>query len=201
MRGSLIILAFFAAGVLLGYGGLLPQWLTGSDYSSYALYLLMFLVGVGIGGDEKALKALRSFSFHILLVPLTTIVGTLIGVAAVYLFLNQITLTDVLAVGSGFGYYSLSSIIITDLRSPELGVVALLANVMREIITLLMAPLFVRFFGKLAPISSGGATSMDTTLPIISASSGKEYAIVSLFHGIVLTILVPFLVTFILSLG
>jgi uncharacterized membrane protein YbjE (DUF340 family) len=161
----------------------------------------MFLVGVGIGGDEKALKALRGFSFHILLVPLTTIVGTLIGVAAVYLFLNQITLTDVLAVGSGFGYYSLSSIIITDLRSPELGVVALLANVMREIITLLMAPLFVRFFGKLAPISSGGATSMDTTLPIISASSGKEYAIVSLFHGIVLTILVPFLVTFILSLG
>ncbi|MDX9854440.1 MAG: lysine exporter LysO family protein, partial [Tenuifilaceae bacterium] len=155
MRGSLIILAFFAAGVLLGYGGLLPQWLTGSDYSSYALYLLMFLVGVGIGGDEKALKALRGFSFHILLVPLTTIVGTLIGVAAVYLFLNQITLTDVLAVGSGFGYYSLSSIIITDLRSPELGVVALLANVMREIITLLMAPLFVRFFGKLAPISSG----------------------------------------------
>jgi len=201
MKGSLIILAFFAAGVLLGYGGLLPQWLTGSDYSSYALYLLMFLVGVGIGGDEKALKALRGFSFHILLVPLTTIVGTLIGVAAVYLFLNQITLTDVLAVGSGFGYYSLSSIIITDLRSPELGVVALLANVMREIITLLMAPLFVRFFGKLAPISSGGATSMDTTLPIISASSGKEYAIVSLFHGIVLTILVPFLVTFILSLG
>ncbi len=201
MRGSIIILAFFAAGVLLGYGGLLPQWLTGSDYSSYALYLLMFLVGVGIGGDEKALKALRGFSFHILLVPLTTIVGTLIGVAAVYLFLNQITLTDVLAVGSGFGYYSLSSIIITDLRSPELGVVALLANVMREIITLLMAPLFVRFFGKLAPISSGGATSMDTTLPIISASSGKEYAIVSLFHGIVLTILVPFLVTFILSLG
>ncbi|HPX05617.1 MAG TPA: lysine exporter LysO family protein, partial [Tenuifilaceae bacterium] len=192
MRGSLIILAFFAAGVLLGYGGLLPQWLTGSDYSSYALYLLMFLVGVGIGGDEKALKALRGFSFHILLVPLTTIVGTLIGVAAVYLFLNQITLTDVLAVGSGFGYYSLSSIIITDLRSPELGVVALLANVMREIITLLMAPLFVKFFGKLAPISSGGATSMDTTLPIISASSGKEYAIVSLFHGIVLTILVPF---------
>ena len=201
MRGSLIILAFFAAGVLLGYGGLLPQWLTGSDYSSYALYLLMFLVGVGIGGDEKALKALRGFSFHILLVPLTTIVGTLIGVAAVYLFLNQITLTDVLAVGSGFGYYSLSSIIITDLRSPELGVVALLANVMREIITLLMAPLFVKFFGKLAPISSGGATSMDTTLPIISASSGKEYAIVSLFHGIVLTILVPFLVTFLLSLG
>jgi uncharacterized membrane protein YbjE (DUF340 family) len=70
---------------------------------------------------------------------------------------------------------------------------------MREIITLLAAPLFAIYFGKIAPISSGGATSMDTTLPIISKVSGKEYAMVSLFHGIVLTILVPFLVTLVLS--
>ena len=41
---------------------------------------------------------------------------------------------------------------------------------------------------------------MDTTLPIISNASGKEYAIPSLVHGIVLTILVPFIVTFLLKL-
>ncbi len=40
---------------------------------------------------------------------------------------------------------------------------------------------------------------MDTTLPIIIKSSGKEYAIISVFSGIVLTIIVPFLVTFILE--
>ncbi len=200
MKGSLIILGFFAAGALLGYFEWLPLAFLENDYSSWALYVLMFLVGIGIGGDERSLKALRQFNLQVFLVPLTTIIGTLLGVTVVYLFLQQISLTDALAVGSGFGYYSLSSIIISDMRSAELGVVALLSNVMREIITLLLAPVFVRYFGKLAPITSGGATSMDTTLPIISAASGKEYAILSLFHGIVLTILVPFLVAFILSL-
>jgi uncharacterized membrane protein YbjE (DUF340 family) len=42
---------------------------------------------------------------------------------------------------------------------------------------------------------------MDTTLPVISRFSGKEYAIIAVFSGIVLTILVPFMVTFILTFG
>jgi uncharacterized membrane protein YbjE (DUF340 family) len=71
---------------------------------------------------------------------------------------------------------------------------------MREIITLLMAPFFMVWFGNLAPITAGGATSMDTTLPIITRASGNDFAIVSLFHGMMLTILVPFLVTLIISL-
>jgi uncharacterized membrane protein YbjE (DUF340 family) len=56
------------------------------------------------------------------------------------------------------------------------------------------------FFGKLAPVASGGATSMDSTLPIIVTASGKEYAMISVFSGIVLTILVPFLVPFVYSI-
>lgn len=85
------------------------------------------------------------------------------------------------------------------MRGETLGVIALLSNVMREIITLLFTPVFARYFGKLAPITAGGATSMDTTLPIITQYVGKDYAIVSLFNGVVLTILVPFIVTFILA--
>lgn len=198
MKGSLIILCFFAAGVLLGYTAFLPTWLLYGNFGEYALFLLMFLVGIGIGTDPRSLEALRSMNLRIVLVPLTTIVGTLMGVAAVSLLIKNISLNDMLAVGSGFGYYSLSSIYITELRGETLGVVALLSNVMREIITLLMTPLFARYFGKLAPIAAGGATSMDTTLPIITQYVGKDYAIVSLFNGTMLTILVPFLVTFIL---
>jgi uncharacterized membrane protein YbjE (DUF340 family) len=199
MKSSLIILSFFVAGIVIGFFNLVPGYLINNDYSTYALYLLMFLVGISIGADPKSLMALKAFNIKILLVPLFTIAGTTLGVSIVFLFLSNIDYRDVLAVGYGFGYYSLSSIFITELRGEELGVVALLANVMREIITLLAAPLFAIYFGKIAPISSGGATSMDTTLPIISKVSGKEYAMVSLFHGIVLTILVPFLVTLVLS--
>ena len=107
---------------------------------------------------------------------------------------------DCMAVGAGFGYYSLSSIIITEYKNAELGTIALLSNIMREIIALLAAPFLVRFFGKLAPISVGGATTMDTTLPIITCCSGQEYVIVSIFHGCTLDFLVPFLVTLLCSI-
>lgn len=200
MKGSLIILSFFAVGVALGLFRFLPEIIIQSDYSQWALYALMFLVGMGIGADPKSLSALKAFNLKIAVVPLITIVGTTLGVLVVWTITSDFSLTDTLAVGYGFGYYSLSSIFITELRGETLGVVALLANIMREIITLLAAPLMAIYFGKLAPITAGGATSMDTTLPIISAASGKEYAIVSLFHGIVLTVLVPFLVSLVLSI-
>ena len=106
-----------------------------------------------------------------------------------------------MAVAAGFVYYSLSSIFITEYKCPELGTIALLSNIMREIIALLGAPLLVKYFGKLAPISVGGATTMDTTLPIITRCSGKEFVIISIFHGFVVDFSVPFLVTFLCSIS
>ena len=107
---------------------------------------------------------------------------------------------DCLAVGSGFGYYSLSSIFITEYKGPELGTIALLSNIIREIATLLLAPWMASVFGRLAPISAGGATTMDTTLPIIIKSCGQDLVIVSIFHGFVVDFTVPFLVTLFCSL-
>ena len=72
---------------------------------------------------------------------------------------------------------------------------ALLANIAREILTLLLAPLLARWFGPLAPIAAGGATTMDTTLPIIAQTSGQRFVIVSIFHGFLVDFSVPFLVT------
>lgn len=196
MKGSLIIVAFFVLGVVLARCGLLPDSIVENDVSMYALYALMFLVGMSIGSDTKALRALREQHLKILLVPAATILGTLAGSALVSLVLSGRSLTDCLAVGAGFGYYSLSSIFITEYRGAELGTLALTANIIREIITLLGAPLLVCWFGKLAPICAGGATTMDTTLPVISRFSGKEFVVISIFHGFVVDFSVPFLVTF-----
>ncbi len=198
MKNSLIIVGFFAFGILGGVYNVVPKVFIETDFSVYALYILMFLVGVGIGSDKKAWQILKRANWKIALVPCTVIVGTFLGVTIVSLFID-IGLRESLAVGAGFGYYSLSSIFITKISGEALGVVALISNIAREITTLLITPLFVKYFGKLAPIASGGATSMDTTLPIITKFVGKEYAIISVFSGIVLTILVPFLVTFILE--
>ncbi len=199
MKNSLIIVTFFVCGIVLSIFSLLPDFLVETDFSTYVLYILMFFVGISIGADKNVLKILKGAKLKIVLVPLTVITGTLIGVGLISFLIPDINLKESLAVGAGFGYYSLSSIFISQLHSEILGVIALLSNILREIITLLTTPILVRYFGKLAPIASGGATSMDTTLPIITKFTGKEYAIIAVFSGIILTILVPFIVTFILT--
>lgn len=200
MKGSIIILSFFTFGLLVGRFTPINEWLSGIDYSTLSLYMLMFLVGISIGSDTRSLQALKRMNLKILLIPVATIVGTSIGVWFVSFFVTKYSLKELMAVGAGYGYYSLSSIIIKNNHSDALGVVALLSNVIREIFTLLLSPMIAIYFGNIAPICAGGATSMDTTLPIITRTSGKEYAIPSLIHGIILTILVPFIVTLILSL-
>lgn len=200
MKGSLIIVAFFALGCIIGVNKWLPLSLEEINVSFYALCSLMFCVGVSIGNDPEVWTKFRSLKRGLVLLPATTIVGTLMGSALVSLCFAHRSLTDCLAVGSGFGYYSLSSIFITEYRGAELGTIALLANISREIFTLLAAPLLVRWFGNLAPIAAGGATTMDTTLPVITRTSGEQFVIVSLFHGFIVDFSVPFLVALFCSL-
>ncbi len=200
MKGSLIIVSFFVVGVICGVFHLVPFNPAESKVSFYALAALMFCVGIAVGADPKTLKSFRSLNPRLVFLPVMTILGTLSGCVVVSFFLGHRSVFDCLAVGSGFGYYSLSSIFITEYKGAELGTIALLSNILREITALLAAPFLVRYFGKLAPISVGGATTMDTTLPIITRCSGQEYVIVSLFHGFMVDFSVPFLVTLFCSL-
>lgn len=207
MKGSLIVVGFFALGCVLGWSGRLPDVVIENDITVYVLYLLMFQVGLSIGSDKKLKDILGSIRSKLLLVPFATIAGTLVFSALVSLLLTQWSVFDCLAVGSGFAYYSLSSILITQLKesslgvqlATELGTIALMANIMREIMALLGAPLFVKYFGRLSPICAGGATTMDTTLPIITRYSGKDLVFISIFHGIIVDFTVPFFVSFFCS--
>ena len=168
----------------------------------------MFLVGLSIGSDKNILKILKSIRPKLLLVPLATIIGTLTFSAIAALFISKWNILECLAIGSGFAYYSLSSILITELKTAslgvqlatELGTIALMANIIREIMALLGAPLFVKYFGRFAPICAGGATTMDTTLPIITKYSGKDLVFLSILHGILVDLCVPFFVSFFCSL-
>ena len=200
MKGSLIIIAFFILGILCGLMHWLPDLNAYGNVSFLTLCALLFCVGVTVGNNTELLKSFRQLDSRLMLLPLMTITGTLAATAVASIGLPGRSLPDCLAVGSGFGYYSLSSILITQYRGPELGTVALLANIIREVFTLLGAPLLVRYFGPLSPISCGGATTMDTTLPIITRCSGQDFVILSLFHGFLVDFSVPFLVTFFTTL-
>lgn len=195
MKGSLIVVGFFVLGVCLGRLDLAPALLMDSRVTFVALCCLLFCVGMSIGSNDNIVSEFRSLNPRLALLPVATILGSFAGSLVAWLFLQYRGVTDCMAVGSGFAYYSISSIFITQYRGAELGTVALLANIYREILTLLIAPLLAKVFGPLAPISSGGATTMDTTLPIISQTCGQQYVVVSLFHGFVVDFSVPFLVT------
>lgn len=202
MKKNIAIVLFFGAGCLAGL--LQSGKIDVHGLSLYILYALMFQVGLDMGSNGKLKELLNSLSPKLLLVPTATICGTLLFSAAAALVLSRWSVAECMAVGSGFAYYSLSSILITQLKeasiglqaATELGTIALLANIFREMTALLCAPLIRKHFGRLAPISAAGVNSMDVLLPAITRCSGKEMIPVAIFHGLLIDLSVPFFVSF-----
>ena len=206
MKGSLVVTAFFVLGCLLGFIGILPFEV--HDLSMYILYALMFQVGISIGSNKNLKELVGALRWKMLIIPVGTVVGTLLFSALASLLLSRWSVFDCMAVGSGFAYYSLSSILITQFKTPsvglqlatELGTIALLANIFREMMSLLGAPLIRKYFGKLAPISAAGVNSMDVVLPVIKHCSGKEMIPIAILHGILIDMSVPFFVSLFCSM-
>lgn len=199
MRSSLIILGVFAFGILIGLLSIIPSSLDLGNLSMTVLYMLMFLVGISLGLDKHIWEQIRQMNIKLLLIPITTLTGTAIGIVAYQLMFSYPKGADLYAIGAGFGYYSFSSIYINKVSGETMGIIALLANISREVITLVFTPVIVKYFGKIAPIACGGATTSDTTLPVILKYTGKEYVLGSVLNGIILTILVPVIIAFIYS--
>ena len=195
MKSSFIILCCFLTGILLAYYRYVPDIFLTYDYSNYILPVMMFFVGIGIGGDIKSLYVpIKKYKLKIILIPLATIFGSII-ITALISPLFDITTKETIAIGSGFGYYSLSAIFLNKLAGYEIGMMALISNMTREITALLFIPILARYCGKLAPISAAGATSIDTTLPIIAKSCGEQFIVISIFHGILVDISVPIIIS------
>ena len=206
MKNSIIVFLFFCAGCLLGFSGEIK--LDAHHISLYILYALMLQVGISIGSNKNLKQIVRQIRLKMLVIPLATIIGTLLFSALASLLLSRWSVFECMAVGSGFAYYSLSSILITQFKEPsiglqlasELGTIALLSNIIREMMALLGSPLIEKYFGKLAPISAAGVNSMDVVLPAITRYSGKEMIPVAILHGILIDFSVPLFVSFFCSL-
>lgn len=190
MKESFVILLFFCAGVLLGRLDVLPSAIAESDAATWIVYLMLAAVGMGLGFDVRAWRILRELKGWVLAVPAVIILGTAAGAIGAWLLLNDMSLRDVLAVAAGFGYYSLSSMLIAREADASLASMALLANMARELAALVFAPLLVRLAGGLGPLAAAGAAS-DTCLSVIIRTSGERNAILAIFSGMLITVLVP----------
>ncbi len=200
IKSSCIVLCFFISGICLGCLHVLPAEISNGFYALWTLYILLFLAGMSVGFDLHAFKIIRELKGTILIIPVATVAGTVLGSMLASALLPNLAMLDAVAVGLGLGYYSLSSTVISQEVSPALGSVALLSNIMREVSCLVFTPVMLRYFGLLGPLFAGGATSNDSSLPIIAKFCGERYAILAIFTGVVLTLAVPFLVPFVLYL-
>ncbi len=199
MKGTLIIVSIFISGVLIAYHITIPQWMFSSELQTTILLSLLCLVGIGIGMEDGATQLFKGISYATIALPFIVILGSLLGGYLAAFVTTAVTTKESVAIASGMGYYSLSSIILSKLSNEQIGTMALIANLVREISTILFFPLIVRYFGNYGGVASGGATSMDTTLPLIVKHSGKEMAITAIYTGLVITVCVPMIISLIMS--
>lgn len=197
---TIMIFATVIGGILFGYAFLPPEMLDTMDQvSTLLLGLLIFSVGIDIGGNKGALKDIKAKSKMLGGLTTAVIVGSALGGLATGLIFHHPANTS-LAIAAGYGWYSLSGIILKNMASAEIGAIAFMTNVFREMMAFVLIPILALRVNHLTSLAPPGATSMDTTLPIISRATTPDIAVVAFLNGLILSTLVPILVPFFYSL-
>ncbi|QZY54175.1 lysine exporter LysO family protein [Crassaminicella profunda] len=196
---SFKIIASVGLGIGFGYLFLSPDILQHTDIIiDIGLCILLFFVGIDMGRNKEAFSKIKKMGLKILLVPFMIGLGSIIG-SVVGGFLLNLPVNESSAVGAGFGWYTLSSMMLMKYSS-ELSALAFISNVAREIIALISIPFIARYIGDLEAISPAGATAMDTSLPIISNATNSKTAIIAFITGVILSSSVPILVPILINL-
>lgn len=197
---ALFVLFALAAGVWSGQS--LPDaFLTVVEKSSDGiLYVLMFTVGVSVGANRVVIRKLREMDLRACLTPLGVILGSLAG-GAFCCLLTRFTIWETAGIGAGMGWYSLSGVLLGDLYGADAGAAAFLSNLMRELFTFLLAPAVMKRLNSFSGIAMAGATSEDTTLPILMRGSSEEVAVYAVINGVLTSAAVPVLIRAVAALS
>ena len=199
MKLSLNILLSVGLGVALGCFVLPPSIIGSTDIIiDIGLMVLLFFVGIDIGRHKDVVEKIKKLGFKIVLIPIAIILGSLVG-GIVGGIILRIPIRYASAVGSGLGWYTLSSILLAG-HSTEISTLAFLSNVVREIIALIFIPIIAKHIGNHEAIAPAAATAMDTSLPIIAKSTDSETSIIAFITGTICTMSVPIILPLILNL-
>lgn len=165
-----------------------------------ALDVMIFIAGIEIGSNRGILKRICNLHSALLAlaIPLAVACGSICG-ALLLGHVAGLSVYDSLLVGGGLGWYSFSSVVISAMYSTEIGTVAFLANMMREISGFFLIPLLVRVH-KFLVLAPSGAATMDSGLPVVIKYTNLHVGMYSFINGLVLTLIVPVLISWLLSL-
>ena len=188
-----VLAGFIAAKLLSGW------WLPPHISISIALALLLFLIGVQLRSTGISVKRVffnrRGVVLSLALV-LSSWVASVILYFGLNLFLDKpVLLSQTLAISSGFGWYSLSGIIMTDAYGAVWGSVALVNDLGREFFALMCIPMLMMRYPSTA-VGVGGVTSLDFTLPTIQRAGGVAIVPLAISFGFIMNVLSPILMAF-----
>lgn len=186
-----------AGGILCGMSGLgqsLPVQAV-TENRDLILYILMFLVGISIGLNRGIVSRIREYHIRIFVIPAGIIAGSFAG-GIVSGLITGIPLNQSAAIASGMGWYSLSGVTIGNLAGAQAGSIAFLSNLLREIFSFFSIPLISRKLNYYTCIAPAGATSEDTTLPMMIRYTDEETVVLAVFNGVICSAAVPFLISF-----
>lgn len=191
--------------VLLAIGSLIVGTLCGmflfppetavhfSDNAYIILYLLMLSVGISVGQNKAVFRNMERYHWKVLLIPLGTIAASL-AAAPLCALLTGVPMRESFAVVSGLGWYSLSGVMLTEYVSADMGVLAFMANLLREIFAFLLIPLVAKRCNHYTAIAPAAATSEDTTLAILIRYTSEEIVLMAVFNGVLCSAAVPLLI-------
>ena len=185
-------------GILLGY---FTKSYINFDISlliQFGLYLLLFFIGIDIGKNDNILNDLKKLNKKVLFLPFITIISSLAG-GAVASMLLSLSIGESVAISAGMGWYSFSAIELSKV-SVELGGIAFLANIFRELLAIFFIPVIAKKIGSFESVSIAGATAMDSVLPIINKSNPAEISIISFYSGLIISIVVPILIPILVNI-
>lgn len=191
----ILALAALLAGVAYGLGGLnwgAVEWLAG--HTDYILYALMLLVGISVGMHEGIAEKLREYHIKILLIPFGIVTGSLLG-GALCCLVTHMAAREGIAIAGGLGWYSLSGVAIGNLSGAQYGSIAFLSNLMREIFSFFSIPFLARRLNVYSCIAAAGATSEDTTLPMMIRYTDGETVVLSVLNGVICSACVPVIIS------
>ncbi len=194
----IIVSCVVIVGMLLGY---FTKSYINFDISlliQFGLYLLLFFIGIDIGKNDNILNDLKKLNKKVLFLPFITIISSLAG-GAVASILLSLSVGESVAISAGMGWYSFSAIELSKI-SVELGGIAFLSNIFRELLAIFLIPIIAKKIGSLESVSVAGATAMDSVLPIINRSNPAEISIISFYSGLVISIIVPILIPILVNI-
>ena len=164
-----------------------------TEASEYTLIFLLFLIGIQLRNNGMTLKQIV-LNRRGMMVAVVVLVSSMVAGVINALILG-LPLKTGLAMASGFGWYSLSGILLTESFGPVIGSAAFFNDLARELIAIMLIPALVRRSRSTA-LGLCGATSMYFTLPVLQRSGGIELVPAAIVHGFILSLLVPVLMAF-----